>query len=143
MSPRIAALAGLLLIGCGPDIEGAIRLDAFASNGTDRSIVDPAELIDAQRRGLVIAYQQGDAVQLTASLKSNLMEQADDLVIDLAVLRPIWLYTGPGGVYLSTDGFTFRPWAELMHGSLTFSVGLNSASKTNVAAVQLESMLSD
>lgn len=137
-------LAGLLLLaGCGPDIDLAIKMDAFAPDGTQRSSVEGTELADAQRRGLVVAYQQGDVVELTVSMQSNWIEHADPVIMDLNVLRPIWLYTGPGGVYLSTDGSTFRAWSDAVHGNLSFGVSLSEAKKANVASVRLQANIAD
>jgi hypothetical protein len=118
-------------------------MDAFAPDGTQRSTVDPTEIAHAQTRGLVIAYEPGDLIELSVSMRSNVVQHNDPIFAELQVLQPLWLYTGQGGVYISTNGSTFQPWSDAMHGSVAFGVGLDSKKQANTASVQLVGTLTN
>ena len=135
--------ASLLLVACGPDMKDAIRVNAFSADPTQLDTMGPEQMQDAARRGLVIAYAKGDVIDLSLHLQSDLVQTAPIEPIQLEVKQPIWLYSGGSGIYLSTDGASFRPWRELIDGSFQFGVGLNGSTKQNMASIELRGNIAD
>jgi hypothetical protein len=127
----------LSLAACGPNLEGAIRVDAYGPDPAQTDTLDPEQMQDAVRRGLVIAYSPGDIIDLSMALQSDIVKSPKIEPIRLEVRQPIWLYSGQSGLYLSTNGVTFRPWRQMVEGSFQFGVGLNGGTKQNLANIQL------
>lgn len=135
----------ILLAGCAtqPDIPGAVHVQAFGPNGSARASLHPETMREAQHRGLVIAYETGDVIDLSLHLDSNLAALLGANDLHLQVKRPVWLYSGPGGMWLSTNGTHFRQWGDAMAGSFSVGVGVHGDRRRNTANVRLEGNLAD
>jgi hypothetical protein len=88
---------------------GAVHVQAFGPDGRAHDSLHPETMRDAQQRGLVIAYDTGDVIDLQWHLDSNVVAIDKHDPITVRLLQPVWLYSGPGGIWLSTDGAQFRP----------------------------------
>ena len=98
---------------------------------------------DAQQRGLVIAYKAGDLIDLSLHLDSDLAALLGADALHIQVKQPVWLYSGPGGMWLSTNGTHFRRWSEALTGSFSVGVGVHGDRRRNTANVRLEGTLAD
>lgn len=105
--------------------------------------IDAGTFEDVKSRGLIIAYRPGDIVHLRVRLDSDLVSTRTPSLkdIEVEVLQPIWLYSSPNGLLLSTDGSTFRPWKDAMGGHVSFGVGLDGAAGRNSASLEVSGRL--
>ncbi len=138
---RLAVLG--LLMGCAtqPNFNTAVRLDAFGPDGDVRSTPTEQYTASAEARGVIIEYRTGDTVKLHVHLDSNIAHTAEVAPIELTLQQPLWVYSGPGGIWLSTDGVAFRPWREAVSGGLGFGIGLDGGAQRNVVNVSLKGIL--
>ncbi|MCH2136074.1 MAG: hypothetical protein MK101_05775 [Phycisphaerales bacterium] len=124
-------------------MSNAVRVKAFAPDGTPRMELDESTFKDLQSRGLIIEYQPGDTVHLNMQVDSDLVEvEGGQLApVTLIVRQQIWLYSSPEGMLLSTDGSTFNSWRDAIDGGISFGVGLDGKNHRNTASLNLRGRL--
>ena len=140
MRPLLTLLALLLLssaCAARTNLDKAAHVQAFAPDGSSRDVPDERMFSSVPRTGLVIAYQPGDLVEVDLALDTNFVMLQNARKLTLRVEQPLWVYSGPGGIWVSTDGERFTPWRDAISGGFSLGLGLNGGAATNTASVKL------